>query len=133
MNRLQPLAFARQSETLATNQLVETPPTAPIRSKLLATHKAEQLMKVLLFTQPGCLSCELMRVYLEAREIPFEERDITSDSQARSEMLDLYDSPTTPTLVVSSGEFHEVVVGFDPERLDQLLSAASSSDTAIKS
>jgi hypothetical protein len=48
-------------------------------------------------------------------------------------MLDLYDSPTTPTLVVSSGEFHEVVVGFDPERLDQLLSAASSSDTAIKS
>jgi glutaredoxin len=90
-------------------------------------------MKVLLFTQPGCLSCELMKVYLEAREILFEERDITSDSQARSEMLDLYDSPTTPTLVVSSGESHEVVVGFDPERLDQLLSAASSSDTVSQS
>jgi glutaredoxin len=90
-------------------------------------------MKVLLFTQPGCLSCELMKVYLEAREIPFEERDITSDPQTRSEMLDLYDSPTTPTLVVFSGDVHEVVVGFDAERLDQLLSAASSSDTAIKS
>ena len=90
-------------------------------------------MKVLLFTQPGCLSCELLKVYLEAREILFDERDITVDSQARSEMLDLYDSPTTPTLVVSSGEFAEVVVGFDPERLDQLLSPAPSSDTAIKS
>jgi glutaredoxin len=90
-------------------------------------------MKVLLFTQSGCLSCELMKVYLEAREILFEERDITSDPQTRSEMLDLYDSPTTPTLVVCSGESHEVVVGFDVERLDQLLSAASSSDTAIKS
>jgi glutaredoxin len=90
-------------------------------------------MNVLLFTQPGCLSCELMKVYLEAREIVFEERDITSDSQARSEMLELYDSPTTPTLVVSSSEFPEVVVGFDPERLDQLLSPAPSSDTAIKS
>jgi glutaredoxin len=88
-------------------------------------------MKVLLFTQSGCLSCELMKVYLEAREILFEERDITSDPQTRSEMLDLYDSPTT--LVVCSGESHEVVVGFDVERLDQLLSAASSSDTAIKS
>ena len=90
-------------------------------------------MKVFLFTQPGCLSCELMKVYLEAREIPFEERDITSDPQTRSEMLDLYDSPTTPTLVVFSGDVHEVVAGFDPERLDQLLSAAPSSDTAIKS
>ena len=90
-------------------------------------------MKVLLFTQPGCLSCELMKVYLEAREILFEERDITSDPQARTDMLDLYDSPTTPTLVVSSGESHEVVVGFDPEFLDQLLSAASSSDTTLKS
>jgi len=90
-------------------------------------------MKVLLFTQPGCLSCELMKVYLEAREIIFEERDITSDSQARSEMLELYDSPTTPTLVVASSEFPEVVVGFDPERLDQLLSPASSSDTVINS
>ena len=90
-------------------------------------------MKVLLFTQSGCLSCELMKVYLEAREILFEERDITSDSQARSEMLDLYDSSTTPTLVVSSGDVHEVVAGFDPERLDQLLSAASSSDTISKS
>ena len=90
-------------------------------------------MKVLLFTQPGCLSCELMKVYLEAREIIFEERDITSDSQARSEMLELYDSPTTPTLVVSSGEFPEVIVGFDPERLDQLLSPASSSNAVIKS
>lgn len=90
-------------------------------------------MNVVLFTQPGCLSCELMKVYLEAREIVFEERDITSDSQARSEMLELYDSPTTPTLVVTSSEFPEVVVGFDPERLDQLLSPAPSSDTAIKS
>jgi len=90
-------------------------------------------MKVFLFTQPGCLSCELMKVYLEARQIIFEERDITSDSQARSEMLELYDSPTTPTLVVSSGEFPEVVVGFDPERLDQLLSPASSSDAVSKS
>ena len=32
--------------------------------------------RVLFFTQPGCLSCELMKVFLEAKEIPFEERDI---------------------------------------------------------
>src|SRR5258708_36576980 len=93
-----------QARNAATSDLSKTSQPHPIRSKLLATHKAEQPMKVLLFTQPGCLSCELMKVYLEAREILFEERDITSDPQTRSEMLDRYDSPPTPTLQASSAK-----------------------------
>jgi glutaredoxin len=83
----------------------------------------------ILFTQPGCLSCELMRVYLEAREIPFEERDISVDSEARRAMTDLYDSCETPTLVIDA----EVVTGFDPVRLDQLLDPAPSSDAVTES
>jgi glutaredoxin len=83
------------------------------------------MAKVLLFTQPGCLSCELMRIYLEAREISFEERDITKDPEARREMIDTHDSDETPTLVIDG----EVVTGFDPALLDQLLDSASSSDS----
>jgi glutaredoxin len=90
-------------------------------------------VKVLLFTQSGCLSCELMRVYLEAREIAFEERDITADPEARSTMLEQLDSNETPTLVVFAGEMQEVVVGFDPERLDQLLDHVPSSDSVTES
>jgi arsenate reductase-like glutaredoxin family protein len=44
--------------------------------------------KLVLFTQPGCLSCELMRIYLEAREVVFEERDISKDPEARREMTE---------------------------------------------
>lgn len=82
-------------------------------------------MPILLFTQPGCLSCELMRVYLEARQIPFEERDITVDPDARRAMTEQYHSPETPTLVVGA----EVLTGFDPVRLDQFLDPASSSES----
>jgi hypothetical protein len=39
-------------------------------------------------------------------------------------MVDDHDSLTTPTLVVVSGETVEVIVGFDPERLDELIAAA---------
>jgi glutaredoxin len=85
--------------------------------------------KPILFTQPGCLSCELMKVYLEARAIAFVERDITADPAARSEMMDDLGSSTTPTLLVLSGEEPQVVVGFDPKLLDQLLPTAPSSDT----
>jgi glutaredoxin len=83
------------------------------------------MSRVLFFTQPGCLSCELMRVYLEAREIVFEEHDISVDFEARRKMLETYDSDETPTLVIDT----EVVTGFDPARLDQLLDPAASSDS----
>jgi glutaredoxin-like protein NrdH len=87
------------------------------------------ITRVLLYTQPGCLSCELMKIFLEAREIAFEERDIVADPEARREMTEQHDSSETPTMVIFSGETPEVIVGFDPVRLDQFLDSAPSSDS----
>ena len=89
--------------------------------------------RILFFTQPGCLPCELMKVFLEAKEIVFEERDISADFEARRAMTDDYGSRETPTLVILSGEAQDVVVGFDPVRLDLLLDPAPSSDAVIES
>jgi len=88
---------------------------------------------VLMFTQPGCLSCELMRVFLEAREIAFEERNISTDREAYRTMIEKYESEETPTLVVVSGDAEEVIIGFDPVRLDQLLAPEPSSDAVSES
>lgn len=90
-------------------------------------------VRILFFTQPGCLSCELMRMLLEAKELTFEERDISTDREARREMTEQLDSTETPTLVIISGETTEVIVGFDPVRLDQLLDPAPSSDSVTES
>jgi glutaredoxin 3 len=90
-------------------------------------------LRVLIFTQSGCLSCELMKVFLEAREIAFEEHDVTTDREARRRMIEKYESEETPLLVIISGDVEEVVVGFDPVRLDQLLGADPSSDAVIAS
>lgn len=84
--------------------------------------------RILIFTQPGCLSCELMRVYLEAREIAFEERDI-SKPENRQTMTETYQSNETPTLVIDE----EVIPGFDPALLDQILDPAPSSDSVPES
>jgi glutaredoxin-like protein NrdH len=89
--------------------------------------------RVLLFTQPGCLSCELMKVFLQAKEIAFEERDIVADPEARRAMTEQHGSGQTPTLVIFTGERQEVILGFDPVRLDQLLAPASSSDAVTES
>lgn len=88
---------------------------------------------ILFFTQPGCMSCELMRVFLEAQQVAFEERDIVADSDARRAMMEKYGSNETPTVVVFSGGSEEVVIGFDPALLDRLLQAAPSSDSMMES
>jgi glutaredoxin len=89
--------------------------------------------KTTLFTQPGCLSCELMRVFLEAKGIVFEERNISEDLDARRAMREEYKSEETPMLVVVSGEVSEVIVGFDPAHLDRLLDPVPSSDSVTES
>ncbi|HVN21779.1 MAG TPA: glutaredoxin family protein [Dongiaceae bacterium] len=81
--------------------------------------------KIVLFTQPGCFSCELMRIYLEAREITFEERDISLDPEARRTMTETYGSNETPTMLIDG----EPLIGFDPALLDQILDSAASSDS----
>jgi glutaredoxin len=65
-----------------------------------------------------------MRIFLDAKEIAFEERDMSGDPSARSELLETYHSRTAPTLVILTSSGAEVIEGFDPDRLDRFLSAA---------
>ena len=55
----------------------------------------------------------------------FEERDITQDPAAAQDLVHKYKSRSTPTLIIGAAagpaETEEVMIGFDPERLDQLL------------
>jgi glutaredoxin len=81
-------------------------------------------LRILLFTQPGCLTCEVMKMFLEAKEIVYEERDMSLDADARVELLETYHSRSLPTLVILTASGAEVIEGFDPDRLDQFLSAA---------
>jgi glutaredoxin len=81
-------------------------------------------IKIFLFTQPGCLNCEVMKIFLEAKAVAFEERDMSRDPAARVELLENYHSRTAPTVVILTPAGAEVIEGFDPDRLDQFLSAA---------
>ena len=47
----------------------------------------------------------------------FEERDVSCDFAAVRVLVDTYQSRATPTVVIGD----EVIIGFDPERIDELL------------
>jgi glutaredoxin-like YruB-family protein len=72
--------------------------------------------RVILYSQPGCPPCFAAKHFFTSREIPFEYKDVAADPQALDELLKL-NSRSTPTIVVDN----EVMIGFDLDRLEQLL------------
>jgi glutaredoxin len=75
--------------------------------------------KIIVFTQPDSLPCEAVKMFLKHRGAKFEERNVLRDEAAARELEQKYNSRSTPTLIV--GE--EILVGFDPERIDELLAS----------
>jgi glutaredoxin len=57
--------------------------------------------------------------YLSGRGVEFEIRDVSADEQAVRELVYTYRSRATPTLVIDG----EVLIGFDPQRIDEVLAA----------
>jgi glutaredoxin-like YruB-family protein len=74
------------------------------------------MKRVILYSQPGCPPCYAAKQFLTARNISFEYKDVQSDPAALRELVRL-NSRSTPTIVVGD----EVMIGFDPDRLDSLL------------
>jgi len=73
--------------------------------------------KIVLFTQPDCPPCQVLKMLLTEKGAVFEERDITRDPDAVRELTEKYKSHSTPTLVIGD----EVLIGFDPDRIDRIL------------
>jgi glutaredoxin len=73
--------------------------------------------KIVVFTQPDSLPCEAVKLFLKDGKARFEERCVTYDDEARHELAEKYKSRSTPTVLIGD----EIIIGFDPERLDQLL------------
>ena len=79
-----------------------------------------QKRKIIVFTQPASLPGEAVKLFLKDRRVKFEERNVAWDNEAVRELAEKYNSKSTPTVVVDE----EVLVGFDPEGIDQLLKRA---------
>ena len=76
------------------------------------------MKRVILYSQPGCPPCYAAKKFLTAHSIPFEYKDVQADPAALRELVRL-NSRSTPTIVVGD----EVMIGFDPDRLEALLEA----------
>lgn len=72
---------------------------------------------VLVYTTPTCPWCQMVKRYLQTRGIPYTEIDVSTDYTAAMEMVRKSGQTGVPVVEIDG----EIVVGFDRERIDQLL------------
>ncbi|QPC46176.1 glutaredoxin family protein [Mangrovibacillus cuniculi] len=74
-------------------------------------------MTIIVYSQPDCPPCQLVKMYLNDRGIKFTEKNIREDQQAFKEVTEIYRASSTPVVAVNG----EAVIGFDLEKLTSLL------------
>jgi len=73
--------------------------------------------EVIIYTTPTCSWCQATKDYLRAREIDFEEVDVSADPDRAREMVEKSGQYGVPVLEIDG----ELIVGFDRARIDELL------------
>ncbi len=73
--------------------------------------------EVIIYTTPTCPWCQATKEYLRAREIDFEEVDVSADPAAAQEMIAKSGQMGTPVVDIDG----EIIVGFNKPEIDRLL------------
>lgn len=73
--------------------------------------------KVTVYSTPTCHWCRVVKEFLLQKGVGYTEKDVAADAVARDEMLRLTGRMAVPAITIDS----EVVLGFDKQRLEQLL------------
>lgn len=74
------------------------------------------MANVVVYTSNTCPYCTLAKNYLSEKGIPYTEKNVQTDKDARKELMTM-GHMGVPVLVVDGQE----IVGFDKEKLDALL------------
>ncbi len=72
---------------------------------------------VTLYTAEACSWCASVKEYLQAREIDFEEIDVSADPTLAEEMVQKTGQMGVPVLDIDGN----MVIGFNKSEIDQLL------------
>lgn len=79
--------------------------------------------QVTVYSAPTCLRCIRLKRFLEQHGIPFREVNVAEDEDAAEDLFARSHQQSVPVLEVDG----RIVVGFDRERLTQMLGLAAGS------
>ena len=75
---------------------------------------------VTIYSLPTCHFCHEAKAFLTEKNIPFTDYDVSSDEARKNEMVEKSGQMSVPVIFVDE----EMVLGFDRQKLGQLLNIA---------
>ena len=73
--------------------------------------------KATIYTTPSCVYCKMTKAFFKENNVQYEEKDVSTDAVARDEMIAKSNQMGVPVIDIDN----QLVIGFDKERLSQLL------------
>lgn len=74
--------------------------------------------KIKIYSTPTCTYCIILKRYLDGKNVPYEEVDITEDEEAKQRMIEKTNQMTVPVVEIDDEKF---IVGFNKEEIDKLI------------
>ncbi|GIW66200.1 MAG: NrdH-redoxin [Candidatus Parcubacteria bacterium] len=75
------------------------------------------MKKVIIYTTSWCPFCEATKEYLNQKGIPYEEKNVELDIQARDEMVEKSGQLGVPVIDIDG----KIIIGYSPEEIDNAL------------
>ncbi|MCX6813182.1 MAG: glutaredoxin family protein [Candidatus Azambacteria bacterium] len=75
------------------------------------------MTKILIYTTPACIYCQMAKKFFKDQSIAYEEKDVSVDNKAREEMVEKSGQLGAPVIDIDG----KIIVGFDKEMLSKLL------------
>ncbi len=75
------------------------------------------MKKIIIYTTPTCVYCKMTKAFFKENNVPYEEKDVSSDMAARDEMVAKSHQMGVPVIDIEG----EIVVGFDKESLSSII------------
>lgn len=77
----------------------------------------KNMPKIKIYTTPTCPYCVALKNFLKERNIYFEEIDVSQNEKAAIEMIEKTGQTGVPVVEIDG----EIIIGFDRERIEELL------------
>ena len=79
-----------------------------------------QKQKVSIYSTPTCHFCQMTKEFFAEHNIEYTNYDVSKDLQKRQEMFNLTSQMGVPVIMIDN----DIVIGFDKEKISELLGIA---------
>jgi len=76
------------------------------------------MAKVKIYSTPTCTYCKMLKDFLAEHKIEFDDINVAEDTKAANEMIEKSGQMGVPVTDIDG----QIVIGFDKEKIKQLLS-----------